>query len=442
MRWAGVGVARLQSVLDALQVFLPGVFVVVVVWLGARFAVQGRISPGELVAFYGYAAFLTMPLRTATEAANKWIRAHVSSRRIVRVLALRPEVEDPTSLAEAPPKHSVLVDVASGLRLEPRRLTAVVAEPPDEAARVVDRLGRYVEGHVVWGGVPLSSLPRSVIRERIVVSDTGATLFSGPLGAQLDVHGDGDVAAALHTAAAEDVLEALPEGLATTVAEKGRSFSGGQRQRLVLARVLAADPEVLLLVEPTSAVDAHTEARIADRIVAARAGPDHPGDHLEPAGARPGRRRGLPARRPGRRPGIARRPAGGLDPAYRAVVTREEAGGPRLRGRSAGAPMRKPNLDLQPDALPVATGAEVGRYLRGLVRRHPRPRCRSRSRCTCSPRSPASRHPGCWVSSWTPSPSGPRRGTSTGCASPGRLSCSRRRCSPASPGCARRCFGE
>ena len=70
-------VARLQSVLDALQVLLPGIFVVIVVWLGARFAVQGLITPGELVAFYGYAAFLMMPLRTATEFANKAIRAVV-----------------------------------------------------------------------------------------------------------------------------------------------------------------------------------------------------------------------------------------------------------------------------------------------------------------------------------------------------------------------------
>ena len=68
--------------LDALQVFLPGVFVVVVVWLGARYAVQGRISAGELVAFYGYSAFLMIPLRTATEYANKVIRGRVAARRV------------------------------------------------------------------------------------------------------------------------------------------------------------------------------------------------------------------------------------------------------------------------------------------------------------------------------------------------------------------------
>ena len=78
--------------------------------------------------------------------------------------------------------------------------------------------------------------------------------------------------AAMRTASAEDVLVALTDGLDSTVEEKGRSFSGGQRQRLVLVRALLADPSVLVLVEPTSAVDAHTEARIADRLREHRAG--------------------------------------------------------------------------------------------------------------------------------------------------------------------------
>ncbi len=106
----------------------------------------------------------------------------------------------------------------------------------------------------------------------MVVSDTAAMLFAGPLGQRLDVRGDGDVARALDTASADDILEALPDGLDSLVTERGRSFSGGQRQRLVLARALLADPEILVLVEPTSAVDAHTEARIASRLRDHRAG--------------------------------------------------------------------------------------------------------------------------------------------------------------------------
>jgi ABC-type multidrug transport system fused ATPase/permease subunit len=274
VRRAGVGVAALQSVLDALQVLLPGVFVVTVVWLGARFAVEGRISPGELVAFYGYSAFLMIPLRTATEFANKLIRAMVAARRVVRVLELEPEIDDPPNPAPEPAEHAPLVDVTSGLRLRPQALTAVVSEPPGDAARLVDRLGRFTPADVRWGDVALADLPRSVLRRRIVVSDTGATLFSGALASQVDIRGRGldALREAIHAASAHDVLEALPEGFDTVVAEKGRTFSGGQRQRLVLARAVAADPEVLLLVEPTSAVDAHTEARIAERLHEARAG--------------------------------------------------------------------------------------------------------------------------------------------------------------------------
>jgi len=274
-RRAGVEVARLQSVLDALQVFLPGVFVVVIVWLGARSAVQGQLTPGELVAFYGYSAFLMIPLRTATEYANKFIRARVSARRVCTVLALTPDVDDPATPATSPPIGSELCDARTGLRVRPGTLLAVVADQPDDSAALADRLGMMsaeVDSDVRLGGVPLTALRRREVRERIVVSDTGATLFSGRLADRLDVGGKGGLQRSLDTASGDDILEALPERLDTIVTERGRSFSGGQRQRLVLARALTVDPEILVLVEPTSAVDAHTEARIASRLREHRAG--------------------------------------------------------------------------------------------------------------------------------------------------------------------------
>ncbi len=274
VRRAGVEVGRLQSVLDAAQVLLPGIFVVVVVWLGARFAVEGQISTGGLVAFYGYAAFLMLPLRTITEFANKFIRGFVAARRVTRVLGLAPEISDPVTPREAPGPDSEIVDVASGLVVTPGAMTAVVCDPPESAAEIADRIGWYVPGEVRWGDVPLDDIPRAIVRERIVVSDSATTLFSGRLGDGLDLHGRGDAGLrrALAAASLEDVLEALPEGLDTLVTEQGRTFSGGQRQRLTLARVLALDAEVLVLVEPTSAVDAHTEAAIASRLHELRRG--------------------------------------------------------------------------------------------------------------------------------------------------------------------------
>jgi ABC-type multidrug transport system fused ATPase/permease subunit len=279
-RRAGVQVARLQSVLDALQIFLPGVFVVLVVWLGARYAVEGRISAGELVAFYGYSAFLMIPLRTATEYANKLIRARVSAARVCRVLALTPDFIDPSEPATPPPPGAELADARTGLRIRTGLVTALVSDQPDEAAALADRLGLCapeVDDDVTLGGVPLTAMARDDVRRRIVVSDTGATLFSGRLGRVLDTSGGdpcraGEVLRALETASTDDIFAALPEGLDSVVAERGRTFSGGQRQRLVLARALAGDPEILVLVEPTSAVDAHTEARIAARLRGHRAG--------------------------------------------------------------------------------------------------------------------------------------------------------------------------
>jgi ABC-type multidrug transport system fused ATPase/permease subunit len=274
-RRSGVQVARLQSVLDAMQVLLPGVFVVVVVWIGARYAVQGTISAGDLVAFYGYSAFLMIPLRTATEFANNLIRGRVSAARVCRVLALTNDHVEPVVPAPSPPVGSELYDARSGLRVTPGQLVALVGDQPDETALLADRLGMCSpvnDDDVMLGGVPLTALRREEVRRRIVVSDTGATLFSGPLGARLDVSGQGGLERALDTASAQDVLDALPDRLDTIVAERGRTFSGGQRQRLVLARALTLDPEILVLVEPTSAVDAHTEARIASRLRAQRTG--------------------------------------------------------------------------------------------------------------------------------------------------------------------------
>ncbi|QIK68350.1 ABC transporter ATP-binding protein [Nocardioides sp. HDW12B] len=276
VRRAGVEVGRLQSVLDAAQVALPGTFVVLVVWLGARLAVDGAITVGELVAFYGYAAFLMIPLRTATEAMNKWIRAAVAARRICTVLALEPDLPTAGRPVPAPAEPADLVDLTSGVRARVGLLTALVSEHPEETAEVLDRLGRFTDGDVRWGDVPLDEVALDDVRRRIVVSDSASALFSGPLGEQLDVRGagldDDTVARTLHAASAEDVVDGLPAGLRSWVAERGRSFSGGQRQRLVLVRALLADPEVLLLVEPTSAVDAHTEARIAERLADVRRG--------------------------------------------------------------------------------------------------------------------------------------------------------------------------
>ncbi|GGK68186.1 ABC transporter [Sphaerisporangium melleum] len=272
VRAAGVRVASIDATLEGAQLLLPGILIAFVTWRGAHFALDGTITVGQLVSFYGYALFLVGPLRTLTEAADRLTKGHVAARRVVRILSLDPEI---AGEGTATTEGGDLVDAASGVTLEHGRFTALACAVPEDAIAVAERLGHYTAAEVTFGGVPLADLPTREVRSRILVADNAARLFGGRLADQLDVRGRADadhLREALHAACAEDIVDALPDGTDSQIAEAGREFSGGQQQRLRLARALLADPEVLILIEPTSAVDAHTEARIADRLAKARQG--------------------------------------------------------------------------------------------------------------------------------------------------------------------------
>jgi ABC-type multidrug transport system fused ATPase/permease subunit len=277
-REAGVHTARVRSVLDALQVALPGALVVVVTGLGAQQVAAGTLQTGTLVAFYGYTAFLVLPLRTLTEAAEKATAARVAARRVVRVLSLQRLRAEPTP-GGVEPGAGDLVDPVSGLVVPPGRSIGIVSADPASAAALARRLGdvRTTEHPgpppTTLGGVALADLPTQVVRRRVLVQDTDPVLLSGTVASLLDVPRSGRISAerAIAGSCSQDVLDGLG-GFTGELPERGRSLSGGQRQRLALARSLRADPDVLVLEEPTSAVDAHTEAAIAESMAALRRG--------------------------------------------------------------------------------------------------------------------------------------------------------------------------
>jgi ABC-type bacteriocin/lantibiotic exporter with double-glycine peptidase domain len=317
-RAAGVSAGIWQAVIEALGVLFSGVFLVLLLWLGAREVLAGRLSVGQLVSFLGYGLYLIGPIRTFFEFAQKVTRALVSARKAIAIFESAPPWREPEHPIPLDPAGT-LVDGTTGLVVRPGELTVVVSAVPEDTARLADRLGRYLpadtepvgEGGdeevagrtrrarraerarrraevaardaerargpwgVRLGGVDLGDASLDAVRSTIVVSDTGSQLFAGTLQDAVDPHRRltrEQAEEALLAANAEDVYDALPGGWQGVIDERGRGLSGGQRQRVVLARALGTAAPILVLVEPTSAVDAHTEARIAERVARLRAG--------------------------------------------------------------------------------------------------------------------------------------------------------------------------
>ena len=150
LRRRGVEVASSQATLMTLQVLLPGLFAAIVVWVAARMAVAGSLTPGGLITFYGYTAYLSWPLWVFTSSVQDYTRAVVGARRLSRLLEVAPAagslVErlnlDP---AAAHPVSGDLVDTGSGLRLEEGRMTALVCPDPQVSAELATRLGRFTD---------------------------------------------------------------------------------------------------------------------------------------------------------------------------------------------------------------------------------------------------------------------------------------------------------
>ena len=274
---------RLRAFYSPFIGFLPQLGLAALLFVGGKQVIDGQLSEGDFVAFYGYVLMLTSPVRMLGMALGMAQRAVASGERVFELLDRAPRL---TSLPDAPPLPAgggrvELRDVTFAydghepvlrgvdLDVEPGQTVAIVGPTGSgktSLVMLIPRLYDVDEGAVLVDGADVRSVdPASLRREVAVVSDD-AFLFSASLRDNIAYArpeaSDDEVVAAAVRAGLEGLLDDLPDGLDTLVGERGLTLSGGQRQRVAIARALLAEPRILILDDATSSVDATTESLI------------------------------------------------------------------------------------------------------------------------------------------------------------------------------------
>ncbi|RLP97248.1 ABC transporter ATP-binding protein [Micromonospora sp. CV4] len=262
-----------------------GLFLAVVAGVAGWLALQGRLTIGELVAVVGLAQFIAEPVQTLGYCVQLFAMARGSAGRVARVLGAAPVVRPGTAGPPDPSPSRLVLDSVGyagldgfSLRVDAGEVLGVLAYDPSEAEALVALLSGRVpredhRGTLYVDGVPAEDLHIDALRGAVLVEQHDVALFEGTLRDNLAAGADVDetvLRAAVRAAAAEDVLDAHPQGIDRQLTERGANLSGGQRQRIGLARALVADPPVLVLHNPTTAIDAVTEAYLADGLASAR----------------------------------------------------------------------------------------------------------------------------------------------------------------------------
>ncbi|HET6231836.1 MAG TPA: ABC transporter ATP-binding protein [Longimicrobiaceae bacterium] len=264
---------------------VTGLCSVFVLWYGARAVVLGQMTMGQVVAVLAFLSFLYAPVN-AVIAAN--LNVQQSAAAIQRLYEFLGEPRERTGGGELPPLRGTIEmrgvrfayadgsEVLAGvdLRIEAGSTVALVGRSGAGKSTLVNLLARFYEpggGQVLLDGADVRTLALEPLRAAVGIVDQQTFLFSGTVGDNVRFGrpeaSDAEVEEACRRSFAHDFIAQLPEGYATTVGERGVRLSGGQCQRIALARMFLKDPPVLILDEAVSAVDSESEAEIHDALV-------------------------------------------------------------------------------------------------------------------------------------------------------------------------------
>ena len=287
---ASMRLARMRSIIGPLMNIVGGVGALVVLWVGGSRVMAERLSVGDLVAFVGYLHLLAWPTMALGWMLSVFQRGRAAMQRLNELFTVEPAIASPPGASPIEPFRGEieLRDVTFrypgrpdappvldrvNLRVPAGRTIAVVGRTGSGKSSLVQLLPRLFDveaGQVLLDGRDVRTLPLGWLRATVGLVPQDPFLFSRTIaenvGFTLADDGRERIEWAVETAGLRRDLADMPAGLETVVGERGITLSGGQKQRVTLARVLAADPRVLILDDALASVDASTEREILDRL--------------------------------------------------------------------------------------------------------------------------------------------------------------------------------
>lgn len=288
-------VNRLMMVMEPVMMLVMNLASVAVVWYGALAIGDGRLAIGNMMAFLQYALQVIMSFLMISMVFIMAPRAAVSVRRVAEVLDTKPSITDPADPQPLMPGGMGRIEfrdvtfaypgadepVLSNISFvaEPGQTTAFIGSTGSGKSTLVNLIPRFYDvsaGQILLDGVDIRKLRLTDLASQIGYVPQKGVLFRGSIASNIAYGApEADEAAIAHAAEvaqASDFIAQLDDGMASEVAQGGTNVSGGQRQRLAIARALAAQPQVYIFDDSFSALDARTDAALRRRLTQEVAG--------------------------------------------------------------------------------------------------------------------------------------------------------------------------
>jgi ATP-binding cassette subfamily B protein len=280
---------RVEGAFFPIMGLLMGIGALLVLWLGSRDVIEGRMTIGELVAFNSYLMMLAWPMIAFGWVTNLLQRGTASWKRMLDVLTAEPAITDAGASAQVTSRDEILGDIefrdltfAYGDRVVLRRIsarlpagstTAIVGATGSGKSTLLNLLPRLNDppsGTVFIDGIDIRDMPLAVLRTSIGFVAQEPFLFSASIaeniGFGVPAASREQIEQAAHVSRLDKDLADFPKGYDTVVGERGITLSGGQKQRTAIARAVITDPKILILDDALSAVDTYTEEEILSRL--------------------------------------------------------------------------------------------------------------------------------------------------------------------------------